>query len=170
VSNTLGQLPPAEVYLQAQQLPVPVFTSPGTGQMCVRDAIWKAPLDLQLPPAEVYLQAQLFHGFGQCLSFSGSVTAGTNLSLVRSHEVVHSHECLCFLSVTARYLSVTARYLSVTARYLSVTARYLSVTAGGKEGTRLRREVKKLTVTSHQRLRNLNIYRGNLGWIFCGFW
>jgi hypothetical protein len=45
---------------------------------------------------------------------------------------------------------VTARYLSVTARYLSVTARYLSVTAGGKEGTRLRRDVEKLSVTSHQ--------------------
>jgi hypothetical protein len=40
---------------------------------------------------------------------------------------------------------------------------------GGKEGTRLRREVKKLTVTSHQLCRNLNIYRGNLGWILCRF-
>jgi hypothetical protein len=51
---------------------------------------------------------------------------------------------------------------------VTVTA-FLSSYIGGKEGTRLRREVKKLTVTSHQRLRNLNIYRGNLGWIFCGF-
>jgi hypothetical protein len=26
-----------------------------------------------------------------------------------------------------------------------------------------------VSVTSHQELEKLNIYRGNLGWIFCGF-
>jgi hypothetical protein len=42
--------------------------------------------------------------------------------------------------------------VSVTAG-LSLYLLFLSVTAGGKEGTRLRREVKKLNVTSHQKLR-----------------
>jgi hypothetical protein len=51
-------LPERVKYLRPATSSGSVFTSPGTAQMCVRDAIWKAPLDLQLPPAEVYLQAQ----------------------------------------------------------------------------------------------------------------
>jgi hypothetical protein len=43
--------------------------------------------------------------------------------------------------------------VSVTARKFSVTARKFSVTTRGMEGTGLRPEVEKLTVTSHQLLR-----------------
>jgi hypothetical protein len=109
-----------EVYLQAQARPGSVSEMRfgrhrSTSSYLQRKCIYKLRHGL-----EVYLQAQLFHGFGQCLSFSGSVTAGTNLSLVRSHEVVHSYElglslqlqgtrCNCIYKVYLLFLIVVHR-------------------------------------------------------------